>query len=206
MVFKPKKEICFSKGFSMHHWLVANAVLAVVFRFAAVYAGRKLEKKEEKTPENPKIKYLVKKIMGGFWVVWLSQAIVILVPREWPKIIKPMEDLMPETIQGVACVCLVAGLLLYILSITLLIKNIEDDLIEKGPYKLIRHPAYTAAILIITGSFLVLPTPLMAVAVPVAVVLMILEGFAEDRELEKEQGEAFRDYRSRTKRFIPFIF
>ena len=90
---------------------------------------------------------------------------------------------------------------------TLTVKVAEDHrVIDKGPYRVIRHPSYTGVLITFTG---------LGFAVQSAgalLVLLALYGLSfgyrmsvEERTLQAELGKDYRDYMRRTKRIIPFI-
>jgi protein-S-isoprenylcysteine O-methyltransferase len=87
--------------------------------------------------------------------------------------------------------------------------HIEEgqQLVTKGPYRYIRHPTYTGMLLgfdgagiasgnwVITTAFIVLPT--------IAILRRIK---AEEQLLTSHFGDEYRDYISKTKKLIPFVF
>lgn len=83
----------------------------------------------------------------------------------------------------------------------------QHEVIDAGPYRWIRHPAYSGSLLGFIGvglamgnwaALLVIATiPMMAYAYRVAV---------EERALAAALGEEYRAYMRRTRRFIPFVF
>lgn len=90
---------------------------------------------------------------------------------------------------------------------TLTVKVAEDHrVIDKGPYRVIRHPSYTGVLITFMG---------LGFAVQSAgalLVLLALYGLSfgyrmsvEERTLQAELGKDYRDYMRRTKRIIPFI-
>jgi len=82
----------------------------------------------------------------------------------------------------------------------------EQRVITSGPYRWVRHPAYTAGILMIVGVALTLGTWLGAViALPLTVGGYWYRVRVEERALMDTLGPAYREYASRTWRFIPFI-
>jgi protein-S-isoprenylcysteine O-methyltransferase Ste14 len=79
--------------------------------------------------------------------------------------------------------------------------------IATGPYRLLRHPSYTALWLILIGFGLMCGTWIAVVAA----VLLPAIGFAvrirvEERALTRELGEAYVEFASTRKRLIPFIW
>jgi protein-S-isoprenylcysteine O-methyltransferase Ste14 len=86
------------------------------------------------------------------------------------------------------------------------IVNSDQPVIEHGPYRLVRHPSYTAYFMILLGIGIALGNWLSVVilfAVPCFVYARRVQ--AEEKALLETIGEPYRAYMSRTKRFIPFL-
>lgn len=83
----------------------------------------------------------------------------------------------------------------------------DHRLVREGPYRWVRHPAYTGSLLSITGVALALRSGAGAVAA------LLLAGAAfrirmevEERALEEELGPQYAEYRSKTRRLLPWIY
>lgn len=81
-----------------------------------------------------------------------------------------------------------------------------QKVVENGPYRYIRHPSYTGALLILLGIGLALQSW------GAAIILMLLFSLAygyrihvEERVLINELGDPYIEYKKRTKRLIPYI-
>jgi protein-S-isoprenylcysteine O-methyltransferase Ste14 len=72
-----------------------------------------------------------------------------------------------------------------------------------GPYARIRHPQYVAFVLIMFGFLVQWPTILTLAMFPVLTVMYVRLARREEREVEREFGEAYRRYAARTPAFIP---
>jgi protein-S-isoprenylcysteine O-methyltransferase Ste14 len=81
------------------------------------------------------------------------------------------------------------------------------SLVTSGPYRFLRHPAYAGSLLAVLGCGLAFGNPVsfLVIFLPYSILLtrridreekMLLEGF----------GDAYREYRKRTKKLIPFIY
>jgi len=82
----------------------------------------------------------------------------------------------------------------------------DQQIIQHGVYRLVRHPSYTAAFLMFTGVGVALGSWIsVAILFLVHCVLYGLRVSVEEKALLSTLGEPYRDYMSRTKRFIPFI-
>jgi protein-S-isoprenylcysteine O-methyltransferase len=83
----------------------------------------------------------------------------------------------------------------------------DHRLVEAGPYRLLRHPSYTGALLAFLGLGLCLDNwaSLALLMVPTSVVFLWRMRIEENALLETF-GERYRDYMRRTRRLIPFIY
>lgn len=82
----------------------------------------------------------------------------------------------------------------------------DQPVIERGAYRWVRHPSYTAGALMLTGQILALGN-WVAVAIVVGAIIV---GYTyrvrvEERALVATIGEPYRAYMQRTKRFVPMI-
>lgn len=82
----------------------------------------------------------------------------------------------------------------------------DQEVIQSGPYRWIRHPSYTGGLITVLG---VLVCCVNWLSFPALIV--VLAGYAyririEERALARDLGPAYRDYMRRTKRLIPFLF
>ncbi|HZI41569.1 MAG TPA: isoprenylcysteine carboxylmethyltransferase family protein [Gemmatimonadaceae bacterium] len=82
----------------------------------------------------------------------------------------------------------------------------DQHVVRTGPYRWVRHPSYTAGILMIVGAATALGS---WVGVVMAFVLSAV-GYAyrvrvEERALVAALGDAYREYAATTKRFIPLL-
>ncbi|HUI89140.1 MAG TPA: isoprenylcysteine carboxylmethyltransferase family protein [Anaerolineales bacterium] len=82
-----------------------------------------------------------------------------------------------------------------------------QTVVENGPYRWIRHPSYSGALLTIFGLGLAFTNWLSLVLV----LAIAFFGYSyrvgvEEKALVEALGEPYRQYRQRTKRFIPFVY
>lgn len=87
--------------------------------------------------------------------------------------------------------------------------QIKDDhlLIQKGPYKVVRHPSYTGALVAILGISIIFQSWIGLIS------CVFLMGYAyynrisaEEEELGHYFGNSYQEYSKRTYRMIPFIW
>jgi protein-S-isoprenylcysteine O-methyltransferase Ste14 len=83
----------------------------------------------------------------------------------------------------------------------------DHRVVDWGPYRLVRHPAYSAVLLVHLGAALCLGSvlSLIMLTVPLMVVLVYRMQVEED-VLAAGLGQAYRDYMARTKRLIPGVY
>jgi protein-S-isoprenylcysteine O-methyltransferase Ste14 len=77
------------------------------------------------------------------------------------------------------------------------------ELATQGVYARVRHPQYVGFILIMFGFLIQWPTLLTLLMFPVLVLMYVRLSLAEERQTEREFGQAWRDYAARTPRFVP---
>ena len=81
-----------------------------------------------------------------------------------------------------------------------------QKVVEKGPYKYIRHPSYTGALLILIGIGLALQS--WGAVITLALLFSLAYGYRihiEENVLISELGNTYIEYKKRTKRLIPYI-
>jgi len=74
-----------------------------------------------------------------------------------------------------------------------------------GPYARIRHPQYTAFIMIMFGFLLQWPTILTLLMFPVLVYMYLRLARSEEREVRAEFGADYERYAARTPAFLPHL-
>lgn len=83
----------------------------------------------------------------------------------------------------------------------------DQKVVESGPYRLLRHPAYTGGLLTGIGIGLSLRYALGPAVLGGAMLAAYLIRIAvEERALAAGIGEPYRAYMRRTKRLVPFIW
>jgi protein-S-isoprenylcysteine O-methyltransferase Ste14 len=81
-----------------------------------------------------------------------------------------------------------------------------QKVVENGPYKYIRHPSYTGALLILIGIGLALQS--WGAVITLVFLFSLAYGYRihiEEKVLIKELGDPYVEYKKRTKRIIPYI-
>jgi protein-S-isoprenylcysteine O-methyltransferase Ste14 len=82
----------------------------------------------------------------------------------------------------------------------------EHELVQTGPYALVRHPIYSGLLLAIVGTALTLGRLGSYVAVVTGLVALLIRIEVEERLMQQQFGEAHRAYRQRTWKLIPFVW
>lgn len=80
--------------------------------------------------------------------------------------------------------------------------NSQQNIIKNGPYKYLRHPAYSGSILSLIGIALCFRSILSLVIISFIYSYRII---IEEKALEKSFGQEYLDYEKSTWRIIPFI-
>ncbi|HEY0368622.1 MAG TPA: isoprenylcysteine carboxylmethyltransferase family protein [Chthoniobacterales bacterium] len=150
--------------------------------------------------------------LRALWIVIIvSVTLAVHAARHWRFAALSHHDLLDLA----AIVLFVAGLAVRWWSIIVLGRfftvdvTIEKDhqLIEAGPYQLVRHPSYTGVLLAFVGWGLSLHNwlSLVLLLVPIFIVFTHRMNVEEDA-LRGALGERYATYMRRTKRLFPFIY
>ena len=148
---------------------------------------------------------------GGGWVALqfaLLAAILVvgLVAPGWPEAAR-------WWLKGAGVILVFAGAFLIVQAARALGSGLtpfpkpadEGQLVEHGPFAVVRHPVYTGGILFATGISLAL-SPWALVATAVLAVVWALKARVEERFLA-ERYPAYADYRARTRyRLVPYVY
>ena len=80
------------------------------------------------------------------------------------------------------------------------------QLVQDGPYAIVRHPIYTGLLAAILGTALTLGTLASWIAVVSGLAGILLRVDVEERLMASEFGDAHAAYRARTRKLIPFVW
>lgn len=83
--------------------------------------------------------------------------------------------------------------------------KIDGQLVQHGPYRLIRHPMYAALLLLTLPLVIELSTPLRWVLWLLLLVDLVVKLIYEETLLVERHPD-YRAYQQQTKRLIPFVF
>jgi protein-S-isoprenylcysteine O-methyltransferase Ste14 len=85
--------------------------------------------------------------------------------------------------------------------------RVSQPVVQSGPYRLIRHPAYSGTLLVLLGIGLALANWASIVAILTGVLIGLRYRVrVEEQALIDGLGQPYVDYMRHTKRFVPFIF
>ena len=82
-----------------------------------------------------------------------------------------------------------------------------QSVVQSGPYRFVRHPSYTAILIMLLGVGMALTNWASLVAMLAGGLIGLLYRVrVEEHALVEALGQPYMDYMRTTKRFIPFIF
>jgi protein-S-isoprenylcysteine O-methyltransferase len=150
--------------------------------------------------------------LGVIWLVIAASVVAgINVAKLWPAAALPSGEMF--AFAGV--VLFVGGLFLRWWAIITLGRfftvdvTIEKDheLVDRGPFRLVRHPSYTGVLLAFVGFALTLGNwaALLIILVPIFAAF-IRRMKVEEEALSRALGSRYGDYMKRTKRLVPFVY
>ena len=82
----------------------------------------------------------------------------------------------------------------------------QDRMVMQGPYRLIRHPMYSAALCISLGLSLLIQSPAFFGVFAIYLVLILRLIPAEEGELEKAYGADYANYERQTRKLVPAVY
>jgi len=120
-----------------------------------------------------------------------------------------------RVLASASVVLFVAGLILRWWAIIMLGRfftvdvTIEKDheLVERGPFRIVRHPSYTGVLLAFVGLGLSLRNwaALLVILLPIGAAFIRRMNVEEDA-LSRALGPRYTEYMRRTKRLVPFVY
>jgi protein-S-isoprenylcysteine O-methyltransferase Ste14 len=82
----------------------------------------------------------------------------------------------------------------------------NHDLVQRGPYRLVRHPIYTGLLFAAFGTWLAQGRVSGLCVLGMAAILLILKLNVEEALLTRRFPEAYLQYRRRVKAIVPFLY
>ena len=149
-----------------------------------------------------------------YWVLLVTAYFLLICGRQLPY---PMNlHIIPHAapIAWSAAILCIAGLLLALWARFILGRNWsglvtlkeEHELVERGPYRFVRHPIYTGMLAMFFATALVQRHLAGFVGVALMFASFWIKLFLEENLMLQQFPRRYAAYRKRTKRIIPFIF
>ncbi len=90
----------------------------------------------------------------------------------------------------------------------MVVKTSEDQpVVDRGPYRVLRHPSYTGLLLALAGGGLMLGNWVStAGAVGVVLAALIYRLRIEERALKAAPGDRYREFAGTRARLIPYVW
>jgi protein-S-isoprenylcysteine O-methyltransferase Ste14 len=163
---------------------------------------------------------------GDGEVVWWKQLVMILIGIVLGIVLFrylwiPFSQLPEPALTGLR----IAGLVLYIggfafmmwarttlgrnwgISTSLKAKlQADHELVQHGPYKVVRHPMYFGALVLSVGAVLVYPMWVILILAVSMMFSLTMRARREEAVLAERFGKAWEDYKMRTRFLIPYLF
>ncbi|MEP6604348.1 MAG: isoprenylcysteine carboxylmethyltransferase family protein, partial [Spartobacteria bacterium] len=143
--------------------------------------------------------------------ILLSVALAILVAGNFAAAALPHR----RALYFVGLILFVAGIVLRWWAIIILGKFFTVDVaiakehrvIESGPYRFVRHPSYTGALIAFVGFGFCLANwlSILCLIIPIAAAFL-WRIHVEERALLDALGDDYRSYMQRTRRLLPFVY
>jgi protein-S-isoprenylcysteine O-methyltransferase Ste14 len=182
---------------------VLTMAVTLYHRIQAAKSGEKISHKEEG--------YLFAAVLrlAGL-VLAISTLGYLIFPAyfQWAAMPLPLWLRWLGVVTGALC-----SLLMY-WTLSTLGKNLTDtvvtradaELVTRGPYHWVRHPFYMTAALLMASVTLLTANWLIGVNSVVVLVLLAIRTPKEEQMLIERFGHEYRDYMTRTCRFVPRMF
>jgi protein-S-isoprenylcysteine O-methyltransferase Ste14 len=178
---------------------------SILYAFFEIFAGMRQRNKNKivKSEDKLSIWILIISISMGYWLSFIIGATRTGRIYHW------------NTFFAIGSVVILIGLIIRITSIitlkkqfTYTVSKIENhELIEKGLYRLIRHPGYLGQLIIFTGISTLLSNWLSILFMFIPVFLGYYYRInVEEKFMINQMGQKYIDYQNHTKKLIPMIY
>jgi len=195
-------------------WRCAIVSASGILYWAGVLIlARRVRKQIGRSP-NLKPRGAKEKILWVGWLlvilVWVGQSLVVKTENAWPATaFFPALLNLPLLVAGIALVVIGYACTLWCYAAmgnTWRIgvnANEKTTLVERGPYRLIRHPIYAFQLVMLAGAALLLPTILSVAILVLHYVCALIKAVDEENYLKTVHGQTYLDYMARTGRLFP---
>ena len=79
----------------------------------------------------------------------------------------------------------------------------NPELVTSGPYRYVRHPIYTGMAAMFIGTTLV--EPYAAIPAVLVILYSVFSALREEKDMQRQFPDAYREYRKRSKFLVPFL-
>jgi len=159
-------------------------------------------------------------IFNLFFLLVANPLAALLLITEHLEVVDPTHLAvdMPRLLMGVeigGIVLYVTGFFLMAWALVRLGRNYQaggsdprfsDEMVMKGPYKLVRHPMYSAALGISLGLACLIQSLALFSVFSIYLLLIVFLIPAEEEGLRRAYGEPYVAYQQRVKRLVPLLF
>lgn len=161
------------------------------------------KRKVTKSGDKGSIWLLFISISIGYWLSFIMAATKIGRIYHWNTFF-----VIGSTLAIIGLIIRVTSILTLKQQFTYTVTTIDNqELIETGLYKIIRHPGYLGQLIIFLGISTSLSNWLSVLLMIVPVLLGYLNRInVEERFMIEQMGQKYIDYQNRTKRLIPLIY
>lgn len=190
---------------------IVVALSGLVYWGGVVIQARRVRKKIGRTP-NLKPKGTKERLLWVGWTLvilcWILQPLWVRGPGSWYGV---QEALVHPAawVAGVVLIVLGYAATLWCYAAMGAAWRIGIDekgtskLVQVGPYRRIRHPIYGFQMTMLIGAALLLPTWISFAILVIHYVCATIKAVDEERHLTGVFGEEYREFMTRTGRFLP---
>jgi len=175
--------------------------------------ARRVRKRIGRSP-NLKPRGAKEKILWVGWLlvilVWVGQSFVVKTENARPVVaFFPAALNLPLLVAGIALVvggyagtlwCYAAMGNTWRIGVN---QSEKTTLVERGPYRAIRHPIYAFQLVMLAGAALLLPTILSFAILVLHLICALIKAVDEEHYLKAVHGQTYVNYMDRTGRLLP---
>lgn len=177
-------------------WIISEIILSIILpRLRQYRSGAKLERKDRSS--------------GMTVIVGVIASVFVAFAFSQNKVAP-----LPEWTFYIGIILMIGGILLRQWSVVILGRYFsmlvsiqkEQSIVKRGPYRFIRHPSYTGALLTLIGIGLAVQS--WGAVLALVLIFGIVYGHrihVEEKVLVAHFGEEYIEYMKETKMLIPFI-
>jgi protein-S-isoprenylcysteine O-methyltransferase Ste14 len=185
----------------------------IIYWIGVWVLARRVRKQIGRSP-NLKPRGTKEKVLWVGWLlvilVWVGQSFAVKTENAWPgAVFFPSLLNLSLFVAGIALVvggyagtlwCYAAMGNTWRIGVN---KSEKTTLVERGPYRVIRHPIYAFQLVMLAGAALLLPTPLSFVILVLHYICALIKAVDEENYLKTVHGQTYTDYMARTGRLMP---